>query len=90
VVSNGREPDATPMERLAEWHHGDGSGFQLYENPPDAGKGTVTLIVSKLEDERERIAMLKPSEIERADYVNLIRLRDPDRNLVVLAEQRND
>jgi hypothetical protein len=51
-------------------------------------KGTVTLIVSKLEDDRRRIAMLKPGEIERADYVNLIRLRDPDKNLVVLAEQR--
>jgi hypothetical protein len=43
----GREPDATPMEHLAEWHHGDGAGFQPYENPPDARKGTVTLIVSK-------------------------------------------
>src|SRR5215813_13650683 len=76
----GREPDATPMEHLAEWHHGDGAGFQLFENPAHAGKGTLTLIVSRLEDERERIIALRPGEIERADYVDLMRLSDPDSN----------
>ena len=84
----GRQPDATPMRHLAEWHHGDGAGFQLFQNPPHAGQGTLTLIVTGLEAERHRVAALRPGEVERADYVDLIRLRDPDQNLVVLAEPR--
>jgi hypothetical protein len=84
----GRQPDARPMEHLAEWHHGSEAGFQLFQNPPHAGKGTLTLIVSDLEVERGRLASLKPGELERGNYVNLIRLSDPDNNLVVLAEPR--
>jgi len=84
----GRKPDATPMQHLAEWHHGRDAGFQLFENPEHAGKATLTLIVSGLDAERERLAALAPGEIEHADYVDLIRLRDPDGNLVVLAEPR--
>jgi hypothetical protein len=83
----GSAPDATPMENLAEWHHGD-AGFQLYRNPDGAGRGTLTLIVSGLEEERERLASLNPGTIEHADHVDLMRLRDPDNNLVVLAEPR--
>ncbi len=84
----GRAPDAAPMTGLLEWHHGDGAGFQLFEHPENAGAGTLTLIVQGLPEERARIARLVPGEIERADYVDLIRLRDPDENLVVLAEPR--
>jgi hypothetical protein len=82
----GRKPDSTPMDHLAEWHHGSEAGFQLFQNSANAGKGTLTLIVEDLAQDRERLASLSPGEIERADYVNLIRLRDPDNNLVVLAE----
>ena len=84
----GREPDAFPMQHLAEWHQGGGAGFQLFQNPPHAGRGTLTLIVTGLEAERDRLSALTPGEVERADYVDLIRLRDPDDNLVVLAEPR--
>jgi hypothetical protein len=85
----GRAPDATPMNHLAEWHHGGEAGFQLFENGENAGKGTLTLIVDGLEQERTRLASLKPGEIERANYVNIFRLSDPDQNLVVLAEPRS-
>jgi hypothetical protein len=84
----GRKPDATPMQHLAEWHHGREAGFQLFENPEQAGKATLTLIVSGLDAERRRVAALAPGEIEHANYVDIIRLRDPDGNLVVLAEPR--
>ena len=84
----GRKPDATPMQHLAEWHHGNEAGFQLFQNPADAGKGTLTLIVSGLMSERSRLSSLRPGEIERGNYVDLMRLRDPDNNLVVLAEAR--
>lgn len=84
----GRAPDAAPMNGLLEWHHGEGAGFQLFENPAHAGAGTLTLIVEGLPEERARLVRLAPEEIERADYVDLIRLRDPDENLVVLDEPR--
>jgi hypothetical protein len=84
----GRKPDATPMDGLAEWHHGEEAGFQLFHQSGHAGKGTLTLIVSGLAKERERLAALKPGEIEPADYVHIVRLRDPDDNLVVLAESK--
>lgn len=85
----GRKPDATPMQHLAEWHHGGEAGFQLFQNPEHAGKGTLTLIVSGLDAERSRLSPLKPGEIEHGNYVDLMRLRDPDGNLVVLAEPRS-
>src|SRR6185437_5702261 len=85
----GRKPDATPMQHLAEWHFADKAGFQLFQNPQAAGKGTLTIIVSDIAGERTRVSKLEPGEIERADYVDLVRLHDPDGNLVVLAEPRN-
>lgn len=83
-----RAPDARPMAGLAEWHHANSAGFQLFEDASTAGKGTLTLIVSDLQDERSRLANagLRPSEVEPADTVSLVRLRDPDENLVVLAQ----
>ena len=85
-----REPDARPMDGLAEWHHRDAAGLQLFENPADAGRGTLTLIVEGLRDEHARLekAGLRPGEVEAGDATSLVRLRDPDENLVVLAQPR--
>ncbi|WP_425410680.1 VOC family protein [Hyphococcus sp.] len=84
----GRAPDARPMNGLVEWRHEKQAGFQLFENPGDAGRGTMTLIVSALQKEHERLteAGMAPPAIEPADSVSLVRLRDPDGNLVVLAQ----
>jgi catechol 2,3-dioxygenase-like lactoylglutathione lyase family enzyme len=83
-----RKPDARPMGGLAEWHHGKNAGFQLFEEPSNAGYGTLTLIVTGLREEHIRLGAvgLEPSDVELADTVSLIRLRDPDGNLVVLAQ----
>lgn len=83
-----RPPDARPMDGLAEWHHADEAGFQLFQNPDDAARGTLTLIVEGLEEERSRLkaAGLTPGALEAATSVSLIRLRDPDNNLVVMAQ----
>ncbi|MEL6678902.1 MAG: VOC family protein [Pseudomonadota bacterium] len=88
----GRAADATPMEGLTEWHHGREAGFQLFENPKDAGHGCVTLIVSDLDGERARLARvgLGPPEVMSASTTRLLQLRDPDGNLVVLAEPLGD
>jgi hypothetical protein len=76
------------MQHLCEWHHGGSAGMQLFENASAAGKSTLTLIVSGLRDEYHRLDSrgLHPSPIESGDQVSLIRLHDPDGNLVVLAQ----
>ena len=83
-----RGPDTIPMEGLAEWHHGEQAGFQLFEDAKNAGRGTLTLIVSDLGAERSRLseAGMLPRKVEEADYTTISRFRDPDDNLVVLAQ----
>ena len=82
----GRDPDARPMAGLAEWHHSDPAGFQLFEDSGAAGEGTLTLIVTGLAAEHARLSALEPADIEEGDGISLVRLDDPDGNLVVLAE----
>jgi len=84
----GRRPDVQPMPGLAEWHHLEHAGLQVFENAADAGHGTLTLIVSQLREEHTRLiaAGLKAGPIEPATSTSLVRLRDPDGNLVVLAQ----
>jgi catechol 2,3-dioxygenase-like lactoylglutathione lyase family enzyme len=87
----GRKPDAAPMNGLLEWHHQQCAGFQLFQFPEYAGKGTVTLIVEDIGLARLRIrdAGLQPGKIEDADYTTICRLYDPDGNLVVLAQPKS-
>lgn len=84
----GRAPDARPMDGLAEWHHRDTAGLQLFDNKKDAGHGTLTLIVEGLSDKRQRLdaAGLAPGPVEPATSTSLVKLTDPDGNTVVLAE----
>jgi hypothetical protein len=84
----GRKPDAEPMQHLAEWHHGQCAGMQLFGDTSKAGKSTVTLMVTGLRDEYQRLAAgdLHPGDVESGDQVSLVRLRDPDDNVVVLAQ----
>ena len=44
------------MPGLAEWHHGEQAGFQLFENNKHAGHGTLTLIVAGVIEEQARLA----------------------------------
>lgn len=86
----GRAPDQNPMTGLAEWHQNNHAALQLFQDPKNAGHSTLTLGVSDLASERARLAerKLEPGPIEEADYVRIVRLRDPDQNLVVLAEKK--
>lgn len=83
----GRNPDRRPMEGLAEWTIHEGAEVQLFESKPNAGHSTLTIGVSGLEAERSRLldAGLAPGRIEEADQLYIMQMRDPDRNLVVLA-----
>ncbi|WP_345681952.1 hypothetical protein [Novipirellula caenicola] len=80
------------MAALHEWHHGHNTGLQLFLDPAAAGKSTVTFIVSDLDSERQSLAdqNLDPGEIEEGDSARLVRLHDPDGNLVVIAQARQN
>lgn len=83
-----RAPDARPMAGLAEWRHGASAGFQLFQDTRHAGASTLTLIVNPLREYHARLgrAGLSPGPIEPGDHASILRLRDPDGNLVVLAQ----
>ena len=88
----GRQPDRRPMQGLAEWHFTDSAEVQLSEERKHAGASTLTLGVLPLEPERRRLvdSGLEPGPIEEAKDFYILRLRDPDRNLVVLASADKD
>jgi hypothetical protein len=82
-----RDPDQNPMDGLLEWHYGD-AGFQLFKSGTNAGHCTVTLVVDDVRAGRDRLdaAGFSPGEVQQATYVTTCQLRDPDGNLVVLAQ----
>jgi hypothetical protein len=86
----GKPATRHPMAGLAEWHFTESAEMQLYEDSTNAGHGTLTLGVLPLEPERDRLerAGLKPGPVEEADNFFIVRLRDPDQNLVVLASAK--
>lgn len=83
----GTKPDRNPMPGLWEWQVTTSAALQLYEDKESAGKSTLTLGVPSVEAERKKLVEegLEPGEVERATSLFLVRLRDPDNNLVVLA-----
>lgn len=86
----GKPPLRRPMPGLAEWQFSASAEVQLYEEKEHAGHSTLTLGVLPLEPERRRLeaAGLAPGPIEQADDFFILRLRDPDGNLIVLASSR--
>jgi hypothetical protein len=83
----GRAADRHPMAGLAEWHFTDSAEVQLYQDAAKAGHSTLALEVMPLGAERVRLvaAGIEAGEIEAAKDFYILRLRDPDANLVVLA-----
>jgi hypothetical protein len=83
----GKAPDRRPMKGLAEWHFTDSAEVQLFEDKQHAGASTLTLGVIPLQPERTRLiaAGLDPGPIEAADNFFIMRMRDPDGNLIVFA-----
>ncbi|MDF0600804.1 hypothetical protein P1J78_08685 [Psychromarinibacter sp. C21-152] len=83
-----RDPDRKPMPGLLEGRHRNGCGFQLYEDAEGAGDGTVQLIVKDVRSEHERLRGIGPGQVELGGDRMVLRLRDPDGNLVMLTEER--
>lgn len=88
----GKSPLRRPMPGLAEWQFSDSAEVQLFEDRDKAGTSTLTLGVLPLTPERQRLmaAGLEPGPIEEADDFYIMRLRDPDGNLVVFASAQLD
>lgn len=86
----GRPPLRQPMPGLAEWQFRDTAEVQLFEAAEHAGHSTLTLGVIPLEPERQRLtdAGLAPGEIEEAKHFYIMRMRDPDHNLIVFASAK--
>jgi hypothetical protein len=86
----GKPPIRQPMPGLAEWQFSDSAEVQLYEDKVHAGASTLTLGVLPLEAERTRLeaAGLAPGPIEETSGYFLMRMRDPDKNLVVFASAK--
>lgn len=81
-----REPDARPMPGLLEWHIDQANGVQVWSEPERAGKSTVVLTVTDLDDTATRLqaADITHKGTEPGGGARLIPLIDPDGNRVVL------
>lgn len=84
----GRPADSKPMSEVAEWKFERGGWLQVYQLPERAGKGSVTLAVSDLE---QQISVLKqggidPGQPMQSDKVKVFMIKDPDGNSIALAE----
>lgn len=77
----GREPDTQPMKGLAEWHFEAGGWLQVNENKLLAGRSSVTMVETDIED---RIKQLKKAGIEpksvMRDQVSVATITYPDGN----------
>ncbi|HTV00471.1 MAG TPA: VOC family protein [Luteitalea sp.] len=86
----GVPPTRRPMDGLAEWAFTDSAEVQLYENTANAGRSTLTIRVHSLEHERTRLEAegVETASIEPTKDFFLMRLNDPDGNLVVMVSAR--
>jgi hypothetical protein len=86
----GKPPARQPMAGLAEWHLTDTADVQLFEEKAHAGASTLTLGVAPLAAERDRLveAGIECGAIEHVSTGDIVLIRDPDHNLVVLASPR--
>lgn len=85
-----RKPIRRPTESVMEWQFSDSAEVRLHEEKAQAGSSTLTLGVLPLEPEQKRllIAGLKPGQIEQTNGFFIMRLRDPDDNLIVFASAK--
>jgi predicted enzyme related to lactoylglutathione lyase len=84
----GRDADSRPMAEVAEWKFPRGGWLQVYQNPERAGRGSVTLAVSNLD---EQVAVLERNGIEAgkpmaSEKMKVLMIKDPDGNSIAFAE----
>jgi predicted enzyme related to lactoylglutathione lyase len=84
----GRPPDSKPMPEVVEWKFESGGWLQVYQLPERAGKGSVTLAVTGLDQQIDALesAGIAAGEPMRNPKVNVLMIKDPDGNSIALAE----
>jgi len=80
------------MPSLREWHIGDAGGMQLFQDPDKAGSSTVTVFTEDLAAAQKRLVEegLQAREPEVGHSLRLVRMTDPDGNMVILVQQLAD
>jgi hypothetical protein len=86
----GKKAVRRPMPGLVEWQFSDSAEVQLQEEKAHAGSSALTLGVLPLEPEQTRLlnAGLEPGPIEEKQGFFIMRVRDPDDNLIVFASAK--
>jgi predicted enzyme related to lactoylglutathione lyase len=84
----GRPADANPMPSLAEWKFERGGWLQVYELKERAGKGSVTLSITNLEQQIVELKRLgiDPGAPMESDIARVVMIKDPDGNSIAFAE----
>ena len=88
----GREPDTQPMKGLAEWQFEAGGWLQVNENKQLAGRSSVTLVETDLDDRIKKLkkAGIEPKSIMRGEQVGVVIITQPDGNQVVFAQGKGE
>lgn len=84
----GRAADSKPMREVAEWKFERGGWLQVYQLPERAGKGSVTLVVSDIEEqiaELHKCGIETPPAMRNAQF-NVVMIKDPDGNSIAFSQ----
>ena len=84
----GRGPDVRPMPGLIEWHLGDSYGLQVWSEPDRAGRSSVVLEETDLDEAAAHAAEVGIANdgLQPGGGARILQLADPDGNRVVLTE----
>ena len=87
----GRGADSRPMPEVAEWRFPRGGWLQIYQLPERAGRGSVTLAVSNIDDTVAHVQKLGVDTSQRTSgaRVRTLMIVDPDGNHIAFAETRD-
>lgn len=84
----GRGPDDRPMDNLIQWRNLAGAGIQIVNDPAKAGSSLLTIVVPNMTEARKATKShgLTLGEDIKGDFGVIAQIKDPDGNLVTLAE----
>ena len=87
----GRPADFRPMPEVAEWKFPGGGGLQVYQLAERAGSGSLTLPVSRIDDEIAKLEQLDIDTHQRTSSpkVKTVMVTDPDGNHIAFAESHD-
>ncbi len=83
----GSPPDLRPMEGLLEWHLGDAFGVQVFRHPERAGRSTMVLEETDLDDFAARLTAggIPFDGPQPVTASRVVVLSDPEGNQVVVS-----